>query len=120
MRFKYFLRQLKWAKQRITRGFSDFDTFNLDQFYIQLFIDSLTYFKENLHGAPIKYFDEQAENPTWKWEKYLNEMIEHFRLANEDLYQYDLKEWDERNDLQQEHLNKGLEMLQKEFNSLWD
>lgn len=73
----WFFRSLKCAWQRATKGYCYRDTWDLDHFYTQLFIDSITSFKHNLHGAPSDLYDEKNDSIK-KWEEYLDEMVKHF------------------------------------------
>ena len=115
---KYYCRCLKYAWQRATRGYSDLDLWNLDTFYLNLFTNSLIDFKENLHGAPSEFFDEEAENQIQKWEEYLEEMIQHFNNAKIDFNGPD----GEGRSLEflEPELKKGLDMMSKVFYDLWD
>lgn len=72
-----FLRNLKFVWQRAKNGYCDWDLWDLDYFYTNLFIKSLWEFQENLHGAPDELFDK--ENDSIKpWQNYIKEMVEHF------------------------------------------
>lgn len=73
----WFFRSLKCAWQRATKGYCYRDIWDLDHFYTQLFIDSITSFKHNLHGAPSDLYDEKNDSIE-KWENYLDEMVLHF------------------------------------------
>ena len=77
-RVLWFFKSIKCAWQRATKGYCYRDTWDLDCFYTQLFIDSLTEFKENLHGAPAEFYDENLVNQSEPWEAYLTEMVQHF------------------------------------------
>jgi hypothetical protein len=46
-----FLR-LKWAYQRITRGYTDFDCLELDWFYGKMISETLQHFASSIHGWP--------------------------------------------------------------------
>lgn len=74
---KYYCGCLRYAWQRATKGYCYRDIWDLDHFYTQLFIDSITYFKNNLHGAPSDLYDEKNDSIE-KWENYLDEMVLHF------------------------------------------
>lgn len=73
----WFFRSLKCAWQRATKGYCYRDTWDLNHFYTQLFIDSITSFKHILHGAPSDLYDEKNDSIE-KWENYLDEMVLHF------------------------------------------
>lgn len=63
---KIFFRCLKWAKQRITRGFADIDWWDLDCFYIDLITDSLNYFAEHTISYDDKYTPEEYKEKILK------------------------------------------------------
>ena len=142
----WFFRRLKYSWQRITKGFCDEDTWDLDKYYTQFFIETLTYFKNNLHSAPGDFSNELDEN-FQKWEDYLSEMITHFYNSVEenevkknefskDYFLFDIiindigmkkelsKKFLEREmeiaAWRRQELNKGLDMLKERFDSLWD
>lgn len=85
-RIKFHRHDLKFAWQRITKGYCDSDTWNLDHYYKQLLIDTLTYFKDNLHGAPVEYFNQDSENEEEQvalWRNKLEEIITCFKDSQE-------------------------------------
>ena len=69
------LNQLKWSKQRITRGFSDYDVYDLDEFYLELFKQSIEHFRVTSHSYPNDMTEEQ-------WGTYLKEIVNHCRLSS--------------------------------------
>lgn len=115
---KYFLKNIKYAWQRATKGYCDRDLWNLDIFYLNLFINTLTNFKKNLHGAPSEFFDKEKENQVERWENYLKEMIEHFKNAQ---YDFNGPDGEGRSvDFLNQELKKGLDMMYEVFYELWD
>ena len=143
---KLFFRCLKMAKQRVTRGYCDWDVYDLDCFYRELFIKTLTQLKNSCHGAPTEFFDEGAENETERWEIFLGEMIHCFQMSDEDfengfknryrdevdaylmekeeipkeLYNKFLEEEEKNNKLRQLYLKRGFELMADHFEQLWD
>lgn len=75
---RQFFYNIKYVYQRIVWGFSEYDTFNLDYYYAELFYNSLTYFSENLHSYPMPF--DSVED----WKKYLTKMAAHFYNSIED------------------------------------
>ena len=63
---KIFFKSVKWAKQRITRGFADIDWWDLDCFYIDLITDSLNYFAEHTISYDDKYTPEEYKEKILK------------------------------------------------------
>ena len=109
-------RRAKWKRQRINRGFADWDWWNLDYFYLNLFVSSLRHYANNTIG----YSPSLA--PTY--EEYQARIL---RLA--DMFE-ELADWEENNaercDFEQESKEKD-ELTKKAFTelaevfwSLWD
>lgn len=136
----HFFKTVKWAHQRATRGYSDYDTWDLDVYYARLIAESLKTFRENLHGCPYDFYDEEKDSDE-KWTSYLKEMEQHFRgflnENNEHPNKYEdllssrdnLSDEEYRNLLEEEvkifeeckrELKEGLAMLEERFCDLWD
>lgn len=109
-------RKKKWKRQRIRRGFSDWDWWDLDQFYLNLFVSSLRHYAKNI----ISF--SPAIAPTY--EEYQTRIL---RLA--DMFEQ-LADWEEINanrlDFEQKFKEKN-ELTKKAFAemaevfwSLWD
>lgn len=75
--FRQLWRNLRYVLQRATKGYCDQDLWNLDYFYSQLFVNTLTDFPKQLHGAPSKFYDEESDSIS-RWIDYINEMRDHF------------------------------------------
>ena len=76
---KHFFHCFKYAYQRATKGFSDWDRWDLDLFYNHLFVNSLWEFAEKAIGYP-----GNEEFPTMEsWQKYLNEIADLFEQSIE-------------------------------------
>lgn len=75
--FRQIWRNLRYVLQRATKGYCDQDLWNLDYFYSQLFVDTLTDFSKQLHGAPSEFYDEESGSIS-RWIDYINEMRDHF------------------------------------------
>ena len=87
---RMFFRSIKYAYQRITRGWADCDTWDLDSYYLDLFHDTLTYLAEHHMGYPGNDEFDTDE----KWTAYLKEMAQKFYQANESNEYYDTPEAD--------------------------
>ena len=109
-------RRAKWKRQRIHRGFCDWDWWDLDYFYLNLFVNSLRYYAKNTIGF------SPSLAPTY--EEYQARIL---RLA--DMFE-ELADWEETNadrrDFEQEFKEKD-ELTKKAFTelaevfwSLWD
>ena len=76
---RMFFRSFKYAWQRITRGYADCDTFDLDTYYLDTLAGTLYHLADNHWGYPG---DEQFPNDEL-WTAYLKEMAGCFYRANE-------------------------------------
>lgn len=145
--FRVFFRQFKWAYQRVTRGYCDYDWWDADTYLTQLFIDILKEFIN--HGNSYPGTDEF---PTFElWTNYLQEIVNLFEYSLGELpNEYEeawLKKWENKdldffnkpetpeekeitnkyldiemkNELsKQDALKKGLEKFIYIFPTLWD
>ena len=76
---KLFFRRFKWAYQRIIRGFCDMDTWDLDDYYTHLFVDSLKMYSKYMNGWP-----QSKEFPEFEdYKKYIDKMIYLFNQSIE-------------------------------------
>ena len=134
------LRNLKYAYQRVTRGVADCDYWDLDTYFLEVFVQGLDLLIKKQHGYPG---NEQFPTPD-SWDKYLQEMRDYFYKANENNHYYPTPKeniwWhgveageedpdavkdmcDEaisNSERRQKDLEKGLEMMKSVFFSLWD
>ena len=76
---KHFFRCFKYAYQRATKGFCDWDAWDLDVYYSFLFVNSLRYFADHTHGWPGNDEFPQPED----WDKYLRTMADLFEQSIE-------------------------------------
>ena len=80
----YWCRAIKYGWQRATRGFSNYDLWALDEFYLKVLSNSLKYFTKNRHGSPDTEHD--------KWTKKYLEIADCFYRATEE-NEYYKNEW---------------------------
>lgn len=142
--FRLFFRQFKWAYQRITCGYCDYDVWDLDQYYLNIFYETLNKLADITHGYP-----GTEEFPTPElWENYLREMAMDFYRGNEtnDYYPHPLEDswWEEIKDLKEpwnyhspkskamcneaielekkriNDINTGFDKMKHVFGHLWD
>lgn len=109
-------RRAKWKRQRINRGFCDWDWWDLDMFYLNLFVSSLRHYAKHTIGY------SEALAPTH--EEYQARIL---KLA--DMFE-ELADWEEKNaerrDFEQEFkekdelTKKAFAELAEVFWSLWD
>lgn len=99
-------RMLKWAYQRVMRGYADCDVWNFDGFLAAVIPAGLRELAE-LHSYPFS-FDSHKE-----WSKWLIETAELF----EEVYNEDFIITGEE---YQQKINKALDRLKEQFGNLWD
>lgn len=134
------LRNLKYAYQRVTRGVADCDYWDLDHYFLRIFVEGLDLLRKNTHGYPG---DAEFDTPE-KWDAYLKEMQDCFYRADESNEYYATPKGDYwwktveageedpdaskamcneecENQLKREvDLKKGLAMMEHVFFGLWD
>ena len=137
----FLARALRRMYQRITKGYCESDLFSLDEHLLDLLPAMIRDLRDNLHSYPEEYGLEG-------WKNYLTEMVNHFEMAHtwfdeepeiyKNEYQEDFRKTsimnpkfpdirekylDRKKEIQEakdKELEKGLEMLRKEFRHLWD
>lgn len=107
-----------WKRQRIERGFSDYDAYDVDTFLIQLIPAMLRHLADHTHGHPIEY--EHKE-----WQEWLRETAEYFERAhdishNRINYCYTKEQREQLNNEYTKYLNEGFMRLAENFNHLWN
>lgn len=75
---KYFFRTIKWGWQRATKGYSDYDTWDLDTYYSRMMIASLSQFRAEAKGYPC------CMNDIKEWYEILDKIIFLLKQANKD------------------------------------
>lgn len=114
--FKQFFINIKWAFQRATRGYCDFDLWDLDYFYTKLFIDTLKNFSEKNQGIPNAFYNKDDEQASVNaWSDYIMDMREDFVKTLEALEADTPEEWEEKS----ASIDDGLNKLKKVYYDLW-
>ena len=98
-------RNFRYLRQLLTRGWCDYECWNLDIHLASHISEKLKRFKDFTQGHPIEF------NPEG-WDNALSEIIEAFDLIASDINIY------KKEDL--EKVQKGLDLFAKHFMSLWD
>lgn len=113
---KAFFRNIKYAWQRVTKGYCDYDVWDLEDFYTKLFINSLGDFVKDLHSLPPDFEEEED------WIERINEIRQHFINSEEDpeSYKKNPDELFEELAYREKELKIALEMLSKVYTELWD
>ena len=115
------MRHIKWTLQRLFRGYSDIDVWNLDTYLAKVIIKPLKAFRKlDKHGFPASPGRKMDINSTDDWNNTLDQMIEAFQIILDDetdLYLgYTSDEIRERD----KSVNRGLKLFSKYFRNLWD
>ena len=137
---RMFFRSFKYAYQRVTRGVADCDYWDLDHYFLEVFVQGLDLLIKKQHGYPG---NEQFPTPE-SWDKYLQDMRDCFYRANEsnnyyptpkeNIWWHGVEAGEEDPDAakemcneamsntekRQKDLEKGLEMMKPIFFYLWD
>ena len=90
-KIKKFFRDLKFCYQRITRGWCESDTWNMDTWFLEVIPPMLNYLRKNTHGHP-------CEISEFEWDNILCNMEYLFKEADENQcgwYNQYKKEFDE-------------------------
>ena len=104
---RLFKRQVRFAYQRMTRGWDDGETFSLDKSLAILILPRLKRFKELKRGCPGSLSSIE------EWEEILDDMIFAFEFsASEEIYGSPSEE-------KMNRVNKGLALFATWFNYLW-
>lgn len=119
-KIKHIKRCLCWSKQRIVRGYSDFDTRNMHGYLQKLFPDMLQNLKDNCHGSPgflgENYINDKGilvnETCHAEWDQILDRMVFLWKETDEDTH--NLEQY--RN----ERKDEAMGMLKQYFFALWD
>ena len=144
---RLFFRQFKWAYQRITRGFCDFDVWDFDYYLTSVMAQGIKHLADTTHSYP-----GNNEFPTYEsWRDYLYEIATklNFSLRDDLPNEYEeewLKGWEkdgldsinnrtpeeeeisrkyleveQKNDtLRNQALSEALDMIVHVYSALWD
>ena len=127
---KQFFRNIKYAWQRATRGFSDPDWWEFDSYLSQTISGCLKEFDKKRHGFPSElYFQFGEEDGDKEWSKILSEIsakMEKYEELQVDcpvdgLSAEAVEEWYENNQKEAEKAwNSAIELLKKWHKDMWD
>ena len=116
---RYLTNRIKWAWQRVFRGYDD--RWHWDLFYASSrpIIENLMWLQKNHSGCPNEFYDETKKgDECHKWEDILGKMAQGFEagLEIDDKMLYKGDEYDKL----MEQYNKGMELFVKYYRGLWD
>jgi len=91
---RVFFRDIRRCHQRIWRGYCDYDTFSIDEWFLGIMPTMLEDFRDHLHGCPVSpesksnycvLDDEEKDQQVFKdWVAILNRIIFLLREADEE------------------------------------
>ena len=91
-------KELKWARQRVVRGYADCDMWNLDSWFAAVLPDMLNQFAEDAHGWPDGTFETFED-----WQQWLRDTAAAIKMMREEeqdainphwpAYQKELDNW---------------------------
>jgi len=108
-RLRHIRYELKYAWQRVWRGYDDSMVFDMNDTFIELYREILKDFKENLHGYPGTMTEEE-------WNDILDEMIG----SLDRMYYVLFKSDNDDADLVEQEKDRFFELFKEHFWSLWD
>jgi hypothetical protein len=127
--FPYIGRHIKWAWQRVFRGWDDRIIWSIDFYLAEKLPVWLKELKEDKRGIPSSIIptecllDGDIPDNVWEegkitWDKILDEMIDAFNAYIEmDDIKFDKKP---EYAVAEARFNKGFDLFKKHFGSLWD
>lgn len=129
MNIKGLARRCKWAYQRATKGFCDYDRYDLEHFYSRLLVASLREFsakglnpnkewREKLYGIAdkLEFTFKDFKNP---YEERIIYLRVNGKSCEKTLEKY--REWDMRlNKLRVKMRAKAFKELEEVWDDLWD
>lgn len=83
--FSWFFRNIKWARQRIKKGYCDLDVWNFCDFHSFICAGALKELRDTGHGVPNTIFEEadgDEDKAIKLWHDYLTYLIERFEFIS--------------------------------------
>lgn len=128
---KQFFKNIKYAWQRATRGFSDPDCWEFDSYLSRIISGGLKTLDKNRHGFPTELYSQLGEEDgDQEWSKILSEIsakMEKYEQLKSSEYPPGnlppeaIMEWYENNQKEAENAwNGAIDLLKKWHNDMWD
>ena len=122
-------REIKYAVQRVHRGYSDRDCWSINGFLSDIMPGMLRQLKENCHGCPEDLWDDKKDNKCQKWDEVLIEIAQGFEAATS-ISNLDFmrpfknsepeETWEARRAILDKKFDRGIFLFKKYYFSLWD
>lgn len=110
-----FFRTFKWAWQRATRGFADYDVWDLDHYLGTLTAATLIHLSNHHWGVPYEF----QENPD-EWTKWLQDTADLIKEAKHTEDDYSIQDWEIRHNKAKDLRHQVFERLEEHWEDLWD
>lgn len=111
--------EIKWAWQRVIRGYDDRWYWNLDNQLQWIIPQCVRWLKKNHSGCPEKLYDKNRKgNECWEWEKILGKIAQGFEALKKIDNEY-LWRGEKYKKLNKEY-QEGMKLFMKYFRNLWD
>jgi hypothetical protein len=123
------MRQIKWAYQRVYRGWDDRASWSINYWLDGMMPSILMRLKETSHGIPIKFFEGLPHDENYNygddgdkvarelWNKELDKIIAGFVCSKKiDDWKY---ETDEEGEVLQKVFENGMKSFIEHYHSLW-
>lgn len=113
-------RIIKYSWQRITKGYCDYDRYDIDWYLIELIPNILEDFADKTHSYPVGFNDLEC------WQNHLRHIADRFKNAkdfydlSDDIENYSKKERIEFYDKSKLCLKTGFGYLENHYWDLWD
>jgi len=116
-KLKLFIREIEFTFERAKKGYSRYDLWDMDSWFLSIVPKMLREFAKNTHTWPgegkyeeIKTFED--------WQNEINNIAKLFEEAAED--PLDCDDWQAKNKEIDEKKDKALDLIKKYFWDLWD
>ena len=116
---KNFFRCIKWSYQRIVRGYSDYDVWDLDVYYTNIMVNSLRQLAKKHHGIPYE-FEDSIDNDPDDWTIYLNKIADLLETAEQLEDEWEPDSYQANIEKAKKMRQDAFEMLLMHWRSLWD
>lgn len=122
-----FLREVKWAYQRVYRGWDDRVVWSVDAWLSEIMPDILKKLKEDKQGVPIEFFDDPLKDSHTheefsvakeKLDAEIDKMIAGF-LSSKKIIDWNWKNKDEKEFLEKT-FKEGMDSFIENYFALWD
>lgn len=111
--FKQFFKNIKFAYQRITRGYADCDIWSFDVYLAEIISKGTSQLARTTHSYP-------TDMTPVEWENYLTTISEIFNRYLENIDGGLYMDMEDLIDIDWYEYRKGFDMLSARFSDLWD